>query len=98
VLGPGSGRTVPANSSANLIVVGEVARGFRPWGDPSNLRDPARPPDGGPGSFGNPSGTGAQFLFQDGSVRFLSRKTDQKVLQALAGPPGPGNIHPVVNP
>ena len=71
---------------ANTILAGEVARGFKPWGDPSNLRDPLLGTSGTSENFGNPSGTGAEFLFGDGSVRFLSRTTSPGVLGRFGVP------------
>lgn len=72
--------------AANTIVAGEVAEGFRPWGDPTNLRDPGLGINTSPDGFGGPSGTGANFLFADGSVRFLPNTTDRTVLRRLARP------------
>lgn len=73
-----------ASGSSQLIVAGEVADDFKAWGDPANLRDPGLGVNKVPGGFGGPSGTGAYFLFQDGSVRFLSDSTDLQVLRRLS--------------
>ncbi|MEM9701311.1 MAG: DUF1559 domain-containing protein [Planctomycetota bacterium] len=64
-----------------------------PWGDPDNLRDPAAGLNV-PGGFGSPlknagpNGAGAQMLFADATVRFLSEDIDPEVLAALATPDG----------
>ncbi|MFO0959667.1 MAG: H-X9-DG-CTERM domain-containing protein [Isosphaeraceae bacterium] len=71
---------------ANTILAGEVAAEFRPWGDPTNLRDPGLGINAIPEGFGGPSGSGAQMAMADGSVRFFSRTTDPKILQSLARP------------
>ncbi|MHC5540871.1 DUF1559 domain-containing protein [Singulisphaera rosea] len=70
----------------NTIVAGEVGEGFKPWGDPSNLRDPSLGINQVAGGFGGPSGLGANFLFQDGSVRFLRNTTAPEVLRRLGDP------------
>lgn len=70
----------------NIALIGEVNDGFRPWGHPENWREPTLGTGGGPAAFGNPAGTGATFVFGDGSVRFMTRSTDPAVLDALAGP------------
>jgi prepilin-type processing-associated H-X9-DG protein len=76
--------------AANTIVAGEAAEGFRAWGDPANLRDPARGINRDPDGFGGPSGAGAQMLFLDGSVRFFTRTTGPDVLRRLGQPRPPG--------
>ena len=73
---------------SNTLLFGEVAEGFRPWGDPVNSRDPAVGINR-PGGFGGPPGqAGAQFAMLDGSVRFIAEDTDPEVLRALATPAG----------
>ena len=42
---------------ANTILIGEVNATFRPWGDPGNVRDPARGVNRSPYGFGGPPGT-----------------------------------------
>ena len=74
----------PAGTS-QTIAAGEVAARFRAWGDPENLRDPGIGINTSEDSFGGPSGEGANLLFLDGSVRFVTRTVDPVVLQALSG-------------
>ena len=91
----GKGRTFTyedlKNGGSNTILAGEVATRFKPWGDPTNLRDPGLGVNVVPDGFGGPSGDGANFLFTDGSVRFLSKSTDPAVLRRLSMPTRPAN-------
>jgi prepilin-type processing-associated H-X9-DG protein len=86
------GRRTPLSSAevargeSNTVLAGEVASGFRAWGDPENLRDPSRGILGTPEDFGGPSGTGANMLFLDGSVRFLRSTTNPSVLRQSSRP------------
>jgi prepilin-type processing-associated H-X9-DG protein len=77
---------VRQDGAAHTILAGEVAEGFKPWGDPSNLRDPGLGVNQVPGGFGGPSGTGANLLFVDGSVRFFRETTSRDVLRRLSLP------------
>ena len=70
----------------NMIVCGEVAHDFMAWGDPANLRDPARGVNRSAAGFGSADENGALFLMADGSTRFLSTDIDPSVLSALALP------------
>jgi prepilin-type processing-associated H-X9-DG protein len=79
-------RRVGPEDAANTILAGEVADGFKPWGDPTNLRDPGLGVNKVSGGFGGLSGSGANFLFVDGSVRFLRDTTSRAVLRRLSGP------------
>jgi prepilin-type processing-associated H-X9-DG protein len=72
--------------ASNTILAGEVVEGFKPWGDPTNLRDPGLGINKVHGGFGGPSGSGAQVLFLDGSVRFLKDTTPRTVLRNLGDP------------
>jgi prepilin-type processing-associated H-X9-DG protein len=74
------------NGLSNTIVAGEVSVGFKPWGDPSNLRDPTLGINRAPQGFGSPTAAGANFLFLDGSVRFVKDTIDPKVLEGLSHP------------
>ncbi len=74
-----------ADGTANTLLIGEVNANFRPWGDPANVRDPARGINRSPHGFGGPPGThGALFGMADGSVRFVSERVTPAVLRALA--------------
>lgn len=73
----------------STVLAGEVAAGFKPWGDPGNLRDPAAGLSIGFDTFGGPSNQqGTQFLMGDGSVRFLTSDVSPDLLEAIATPHG----------
>lgn len=77
------------DGTAHTVLIGTAGAGFKPWGHPANLRDPAAGINRGPQSFGGPAHwQGAMFLMCDGSVRMLSETTDPQVLKALATPAG----------
>jgi hypothetical protein len=81
----------------NTILIGEINANFRPWGDPANVRDPARGINRSPFGFGGPPGSGgALFGMADGSVRFVSESASPAVLRALATPDGGEPIAPGV--
>jgi hypothetical protein len=74
---------------SNTILAGEVAAGFKPWGDPDNLRDPAAGIRVSPSTFSGPTpALGTQFLLGDGMVRSISSDVDPALLEALATPAG----------
>jgi hypothetical protein len=82
------------DGTANTLLIGEVNTSFRPWGDPANVRDPARGINRSAFGFGGPaSAGGALFAMADGSVRFVSDRTSPAVLKALATPDG-GEVIP----
>jgi hypothetical protein len=74
--------------TSRTILAGEVAAGFRPWGDPINWRDPAQGIHRSPHGFGSPLGPGkpTQFVMADGSVRTFTADTDPEFLELLASP------------
>ncbi|WP_417393817.1 DUF1559 domain-containing protein [Gimesia chilikensis] len=80
------------DGTSNTIFAGEVREGIRAWGSPLNYRDPARGINQQPDSFGShfivDNITGAQMLFGDGSVRFVSDDIDPEVLKRLSTPAG----------
>jgi prepilin-type processing-associated H-X9-DG protein len=91
VMGPD--HAVPIHSmtdgAAHTIAIGEASTNPRAWGDPRNWRDPADGINSSPASFGIPTGRrGCNFLFADGSMRFISQNTDRAVLRKLATPDG----------
>src|SRR5262249_54366421 len=72
------------DGTSNTLGIGEVAENFQPWASPWNRRDPADGINDVPWGFGGPPWQhGAQFAMMDGSVRFISRNIDRKVLKAL---------------
>jgi hypothetical protein len=69
---------------ANTLAAGEIADDLPAWGDPENWRTIGRGLNRDRQGFGNHDRTGACFLMADGSVRFLSNRTDLRVLAALS--------------
>lgn len=82
-------RTDITDGAANTLLIGTVVENFKPWGHPMNVRDPAIGIGGSPDGFaGPPAWGGAEFVMCDGSVRFVSNKTDPRVVRQLATPAG----------
>jgi hypothetical protein len=77
-----------ADGTANTLVVGEVVSNFKPWGDPTNWRDPRLGLNRSPQGFGSVSEDGASFLFLDGSARFIKNSINPQILKALSTPAG----------
>jgi len=74
---------------SNTIFFGEVSAGFRPWGHPLNVRDPARGLGAAADKFGGPwKGGQINLAFGDGSVRSISPNIGAEVLKAFATPAG----------
>jgi prepilin-type processing-associated H-X9-DG protein len=90
VLGGGVARTPRdiSDGESNTIAAGEAASDFKPWGNPTNWRDPGLGINKSPVGFGSASPGGANFLFVDGSVRFLKNTINPRVIKALATPTG----------
>ena len=82
------------DGTSQTILAGEVAGGFRPWGDPVNWRDPARGINRSPDGFGGPYRGGASVAFADGSVRWVKDSIDPQVLKALGTPAGGESVSP----
>jgi prepilin-type processing-associated H-X9-DG protein len=77
------------DGTTNTFLAGEVTADFLPWGHPQNYRDPQLGINKSPDGFGGLwKGRGANFLFADGSVRFLDENIAPEVLRALATPAG----------
>jgi hypothetical protein len=75
------------NGTSNIILFGEVSAGFRPWGHPLNIRDPARGVGSAVDRFGGPwPGGQTYFAFGDGSVRSVPPNSSPAILKALATP------------
>ena len=75
------------DGTSNTIFAGEVVDGFKPWGDPTNRRDPAAGLTGTPETFGGFNGV-VNFLRADGSVMSISEYVDSQVLKAISTPDG----------
>jgi prepilin-type processing-associated H-X9-DG protein len=76
------------DGSSETIMAGEVPGRFLPWGRPGNWRDPAKGVNKAADGFGGPFPGGANFLFADGTVKFLKDSIDPGVLKALGTPAG----------
>lgn len=74
------------DGASNTIFAGEVAGPLPAWGHPTNWRDPALGFTDVARGFGSPWENGVHVQMADGSVQFLSRDTDPRVLAALATP------------
>lgn len=77
------------DGTANTMLAGEVAAGYRAWADPGNVRDPAIGILNDATSFGNPAGpSNCTILMMDGSVRTISKSVSPAVLKAISTPNG----------
>lgn len=76
------------DGTSYTLLAGEVAANFKPWGDPTNWRDPELGINKSPDGFGSPFKGGAIFLLADGAVRFVRDDLDPQVLRALSTPFG----------
>jgi hypothetical protein len=77
------------DGTSNTLMFGEVNTGFRPWGHPLNLRDPAKGLRSSAETFCGPWAGGiTQFALVDGSVRKISPSISPSVLKALSTPAG----------
>lgn len=76
------------DGTSNTILAGEVAAGKRAWGDPANLRDPARGINHAANGFGGLWGYPTQILMGDGAVRRVPPDIDPEVLRRLGTPNG----------
>jgi type II secretory pathway pseudopilin PulG len=74
------------DGSSNTFLFGQVDAGFKPWGDPTNHRDPKAGAGGGPQAFGSPHASVVHILMGDGSVRIVPKTIDPKVLELLGNP------------
>ncbi|MEX1096779.1 MAG: DUF1559 domain-containing protein [Planctomycetales bacterium] len=73
----------------NTLLFGEVNAGYRPWGRPRNLRDPALGLNRGPATFGSVwKEEWVQFAAADHSVHVIAGDTAPRILKALATPDG----------
>lgn len=78
-----------ADGLGQTILAGEAMGDFKPWGSPVHWRDPELGINRVANGFGGPFlPGGANFLFADGSVRFLRNRTPMPIFRALATPDG----------
>ncbi len=76
------------DGTANTILAGEIASGFKAWGDPTNTRDPSAGVGQSAEQFGSSVLPTVMFLMTDGSVRVTTASIDPKVLNAISSPDG----------
>jgi hypothetical protein len=74
------------DGSSNVLLIGEVSGQFVPWGQPENSREPTRGFGTAEGFCGARPDGGAQFVMQDGRVRYLAEDIDPRVLEQLSDP------------
>jgi hypothetical protein len=78
---------------SNTILAGQAGGGFKPWADPTNVRDPGLGLGTGPDRFGSTDRAGVQLLLLDGSVRVVNPSISPDVLKAMSTPNG-GEVVP----
>jgi prepilin-type N-terminal cleavage/methylation domain-containing protein len=76
------------DGASNTLLGGEVNARFKPWGHPTNWRDPALGINRSPDGFGSPWKGGAYLLMADGSIRFVTDAAAPDVLRAASTPDG----------
>jgi prepilin-type processing-associated H-X9-DG protein len=81
------------DGTSETIMAGEIADRFPAWGQPGNWRDPALGINHRADGFGGPFPGGANFMFADGSVRFLKNSISPQVLNALSTPAGGESVN-----
>jgi hypothetical protein len=75
------------DGTSKTILVGEVNSQFKPWGSPTNWRDPQDGLNKSPSGFGGPwKGGVTNFVMADGSVHALHESINPVVLKALSTP------------
>ena len=78
---------VGRNAERLQEVAGEVKAEFKPWGSPTNWRDPQIGLNKSPHGFGGPwKGGITNLMMADGSVRPIHEDIDPVVLKALSTP------------
>lgn len=76
------------DGTSNTTLAGEVSTGFKPWGDPGNVRDPGRGIGKSADQFLGPHGDQTFFLRADGSVKTVNNNVDPQILREFATPAG----------
>jgi hypothetical protein len=75
------------DGASKTILAGEVKSEFKPWGSPTNWRDPQDGLNKTPSGFGGPwKGGITNLMMADGSVRAVHESIDPAVLKALSTP------------
>jgi hypothetical protein len=76
------------DGTSNTLLAGEAAAEYKPWGHPTNWRDPTLGLNTSPDGFGHPRGNVVMFVFADGFVRSIRADVGPEVLKALSTPAG----------
>ncbi len=74
------------DGSSSTMLLGTANDGFKPWADPSNVRDAGAGFGGGPNAFGAAGRNPVLVLMADGSVRHLSPSLDPAISRLLGDP------------
>ena len=88
-MGGGKQRTADdfPDGVANTIFIGEANGNYKPWGSPTNWRDPALGLGQSPDGFGGPWKDGQTIVaFGDGHAQVLNNDIDPAVFRALSTP------------
>jgi hypothetical protein len=73
--------------TSNTIYAAEVFANFKPWGHPTNYRDPKLGLNRSPDGFGSGNHQPTAILMLDGSIRTFQSDTDPEFLKLLSGKP-----------
>jgi hypothetical protein len=76
------------DGASNTMLMGEVTHNLKPWGSPTNWRDPALGLQTSPDGFGGPRKDVTIIVLADASVRKIRNDISPEVLKALATPRG----------
>jgi hypothetical protein len=77
------------DGTSNTLLVGQSAGNYKPWGHPTNVREPGLGLGTSADGFGGTPDNGTcLFLMCDGSVRSISHEVDRRVLTAFGTPRG----------
>jgi hypothetical protein len=82
------------DGTSKTLLLGEANGNFKPWGSPTNWRDPALGLNKTPDGFGNSRGGDVTFAMADGSIRTLNPNISPQVLKALSTPDAGDEVGP----
>ncbi len=75
-----------SDGMSQTMLVGTVNEGFKPWADPSNVRDAGAGFGGGPNAFGAAGRGPVMVLMADGAVRNFSPSLDPAIARQIGDP------------